>query len=64
MLAWEPPGRALLGWRLNNAFEYDPELVTEVELTFAPAPGGTVVTLEHRDLHGFGDAARRGLGRG
>ena len=34
---------------------YDPELLTEVELTFAPpADGGTRVTLEHRDLERFG----------
>ncbi len=60
VLAWEPPSRLLLGWQLNSTFTYDPDLVTEVELTFAPADGGgTLVTLEHRDLERFGaDAAR------
>lgn len=60
VLAWEPPRRLLLGWQLNSAFAYDPDFLTEVELTFAPAEGGgTLVTLEHRDLERFGvDAAR------
>lgn len=60
VLEWDPPGRLLLGWQLNAAFKHDPDLVTEVELTFAPTEGGgTLVTLEHRDLHRFGDAAER-----
>jgi hypothetical protein len=59
VLAWEPPSRLLLGWQLNCEWGYDPALLTEVELTFAPAQGGTLVTLEHRDLERFGaDAAR------
>lgn len=59
VLAWDPPGRLLLAWQLNASFDYDPALITEVELTFAPGKdGGTLVTLEHRDLHRLGDAAR------
>ena len=60
VLAWEPPSRLLLGWQLTTQWTYDPDFVTEVELTFAPAQGGgTIVTLEHRDLERFGaDAAR------
>ena len=63
VLAWEPPSRLLLGWQLNSNWTYDPDFLTEVELTFAPlASGGTRVTLEHRNLEKFGaDAeARRG----
>ncbi len=61
VLAWEPPGRLLLGWQLNSQWTYDPEFLTEVELTFAPLPsGGTRVTLEHRNLERFGvDAEAR-----
>ena len=59
VLAWEPPARLLLGWQLNSGFTYDPDLVTEVELTFVPHDGGTLVTLEHRHLERFGDAAER-----
>lgn len=60
VLAWEPPARLLLGWQLTCEWGYDPDLLTEVELTFAPADGGgTLVTLEHRNLERFGaDAAR------
>jgi uncharacterized protein YndB with AHSA1/START domain len=60
VLAWEPPARLLLGWQINSQWNYDPDFVTEVELTFAPAEGGgTLITLEHRNLERFGaDAAR------
>ncbi|HKU99216.1 MAG TPA: SRPBCC family protein [Vineibacter sp.] len=60
VLAWEPPSRLLLAWQLTSNWNYDPQLVTEVELTFVPADGGsTRVTLEHRNLERFGtDAAR------
>jgi uncharacterized protein YndB with AHSA1/START domain len=55
VLAWEPPRRLLLGWQLDHQFRYDAELLTEVELRFAPlSGGGTRVTLEHRDLERFG----------
>ena len=60
VLAWEPPGRVLLGWQIDTNWAYDPSLLTEVEITFAPSGnGGTLVTLEHRNLERFGtDAAR------
>lgn len=57
VLAWEPPSRLLLAWQIDSEWRYDPTLVTEVELTFAPAPapgGGTIVTLQHRNLKRFG----------
>jgi uncharacterized protein YndB with AHSA1/START domain len=60
VLAWDPPRRLLLGWQINSQWQYDPEFLTEVELSFATAAdGGTLVTLEHRDLERFGaDAAK------
>ncbi|MBF6570892.1 MAG: SRPBCC domain-containing protein [Candidatus Binataceae bacterium] len=50
----------LLGWQINSQWTYDHDFITEVELTFAPAEGGgTIVTLEHRQLDRFGaDAAQ------
>lgn len=42
---WEPPSRLVLSWRAQN-FAKDER--TEVEVRFAPAASGTVVTLEHR----------------
>jgi uncharacterized protein YndB with AHSA1/START domain len=60
VLAWEPPSRLLLAWQINSRWTYDPDLTTELELTFAPLDGGgTRVRLEHRDLERFGaDAAQ------
>jgi Activator of Hsp90 ATPase homolog 1-like protein/Glutathione S-transferase, N-terminal domain len=60
VLVWEPPTRVLLAWQLNGRFAYDPEFLTEVELTFAPASGGgSLVTMEHRNLEGRGDDAEK-----
>ena len=60
VLAWEPPSRLLLAWQISCEWAYDPALLTEVELTFAAAEGGTRVTLEHRHLERYGaDAARQ-----
>ena len=65
VLAWEPPRRLVLAWQLDAQWEFDPALVTEVEVRFEPAPGGgTDVTLEHRCLERYGagaEAARSGL---
>ncbi len=58
MLAWDPPRGFVLAWQISSAWAYDPDLVTEVELTFAAqGDGTTLVTLEHRKLEGFGAAA-------
>lgn len=60
VLAWEPPARLLLAWQINAQFAYDPDLTTEVEITFAPLEnGGAQVTLEHRNLERFGAEAER-----
>ncbi len=54
VLAWEPPGRLVLAWQLNGDRRYDPDLITEVEITFTDAKGGgTLVSLEHRNLERF-----------
>lgn len=58
VLAWDPPERLILGWQLNREKWFDPDLITEVELTFSAAPdGGTDVSLEHRNLERFGQDA-------
>lgn len=55
VLVWAPPGRLVLAWQLNREMRFDPDLITEVELTFAAADGGgTDVRLEHRNLERFG----------
>jgi Activator of Hsp90 ATPase homolog 1-like protein len=56
VLAWEPPTRVLLGWQINSDWKYDPDLVTEVEVTFTPLGKDlTRVDLEHRNLERFGE---------
>lgn len=58
VLTWDPPARLLLGWQLDAEFEYDPTLVTEVEVTFTElGPHRTRVELEHRNLDRFGAQA-------
>ena len=57
VLAWEPPHRLLLAWQLRHDWSFDPDLVTEVEVTFAPEGDGTRVNLEHRNLERLGDSA-------
>src|SRR4051812_5253443 len=58
VLEWEPPRRLLLAWELSADWKYDPALVSEVEVRFEPgSDGGTVVSLEHRGLEGYGERA-------
>ena len=60
VLVWQPPGRLVLAWQLNREKRFDPDLITEVELTFTAADGGgTDVALEHRNLERFGQDAHQ-----
>ena len=54
VLAWEPPARLLLAWRIGADWKYDPDLLTEVEVVFTPEGGGTRVNFEHRLLENMG----------
>jgi hypothetical protein len=51
VVAWEPPTRFVLRWRVNPK-----RSPTEVEVRFTPENGGTRVELEHR---GWDDAEGR-----
>lgn len=53
ILAWEPPNRFLLGWRVNPA-----RPGTEVEVRFEPEGTGTRVELEHRGWEKCGPGER------
>jgi len=57
VLVWEPPHRLVLAWQITPDFQYDPELLTEVEVTFRAESDGTRVSLEHRNLERFGERA-------
>lgn len=58
VIAWDPPEGLTLAWQLNQTFEFDPQLITEVEIKFIPlGPSLTRVELEHRHLERFGAAA-------
>ncbi len=55
VLVWSPPRRLVLAWQITSDWKYDPNFVTEVEVTFtAEGPNTTRVVLEHRDLHRYG----------
>ena len=58
VLEWDPPSRVVLAWQLTADWKFDPEFVTEVEVTFTPeTAGSTRVELEHRNLHRYGVVA-------
>ncbi len=57
VLVWEPPMRLVLAWQINAQFQFDPALVTEVEIRFTPDGTGTRIDLEHRHLERLGDQA-------
>jgi uncharacterized protein YndB with AHSA1/START domain len=58
VLVWEPPSRLVLAWQITGEWAYDEDLLTEVEVSFAPeGPDRTRVELEHRGLDAFGERA-------
>ena len=57
VVVWDPPSRVVLAWQLGPEWKYNPDLITEVEVTFTPDGDGTLVNLEHRDLERMGDGA-------
>jgi uncharacterized protein YndB with AHSA1/START domain len=58
VVAWEPPSRLLLSWRIGADWAFHPELRTEVEVTFvAEGKARTRVELEHRGLSAYGEKA-------
>ncbi len=59
VLAYEPHDRLLLSWQLDPTWTYDPDFVTEVEITFTALDERTTrVDLEHRDMEKFGPEVR------
>ena len=59
VLAWEPPGRVLLAWRIGADWKYHADLLTEVEARFTDlGDGRTQVDFEHRLLENVGGQAQ------
>ena len=55
VLAWEPPARLVLSWRINGRFKPDLSVHTEVEVCFTDLGDGTTrVDFEHRGLENLG----------
>lgn len=64
VLVWEPPFRLVLSWQINAEWQYDPDLMTEVEIKFAAdGEGVTRVELEHRHLERLGAKAEEFRGK-
>jgi uncharacterized protein YndB with AHSA1/START domain len=60
VIEWQPPQLLVLAWQLSGEWQYDPKLVTEVEVRFiAESANITRVELEHRNLQRMADAAER-----
>lgn len=58
VLAWEPPARLVLAWRISGEWKCDPTVHTEVEVRFADQGDGTTrVEFEHRMLENLGAGA-------
>jgi uncharacterized protein YndB with AHSA1/START domain len=58
VLTWDPPSRLVLAWQITTEWKFDPDFLTEVEVTFtAEGPRRTRVELEHRNLERFGAGA-------
>ena len=60
VLVWDPPKRLVMAWQLNGTWDYDPNLITELELRFTPLGDmKTRVELEHRHLERLGELAEQ-----
>jgi uncharacterized protein YndB with AHSA1/START domain len=58
VLAWEAPARVVLAWRIRADWQYDPALLTEIDIRFiALGEKSTRVELEHRLLENMGEGA-------
>ena len=58
VLVWDPPARLVLAWQITATWQFDPALLTEVEVRFdAQGPGTTEIKLEHRRFENMGETA-------
>jgi hypothetical protein len=58
VIAWQPPEALVLAWQINAEWQFDPDLLTEVEVRFiAEGADTTRIELEHRHLERMGGKA-------
>jgi uncharacterized protein YndB with AHSA1/START domain len=61
VLAWDPPARLVVAWRIGANWQYSKDRLTEVEVNFtALADGQTRIDFEHRLLENLGEGALEG----
>jgi hypothetical protein len=59
VLNWNPNSSLSLAWQINGDFQFDPELMTEVEVNFIPdGPKKTRVKFEHKNLERLGSGGK------
>jgi hypothetical protein len=55
VLTWDPYDLLVLAWQINGNFQFDPTLVTEVEVLFiVEAPEKTRIKFEHKNMERLG----------
>ena len=60
IIAWDPPKRIVITWELDEEFQHNPAVASEVEVTFTPvAVNSTRVDIEHRNFDSLGERAAR-----
>ena len=58
VIDWRPPQAVVLAWQINAQWQYDPDLITEVDVKFiAESDTSTRIELEHRCLERMGENA-------
>ena len=63
VLVWNPHHNLVLAWRIGADWQYHPDLLTEVEISFrALGAAETEVILEHRKLENYGDKSAEIVG--
>jgi hypothetical protein len=59
VLTWDPYSLLVLAWQIDGCFQYDPELITEVEVQFiAEGPQSTLVKFAHKNLERLAGGAK------
>lgn len=59
VLVWQAYDLLVLNWQINGDFQYDPSVLTEVEVKFiAEGANSTRVLMEHKDLDRLGEGGK------